>query len=222
MSPSVAEALRAVFAAFLWHEGVVHDAMACASFLKFHPQLPKQGSLVVTRPQPEALPDRRRQELTKEERARQRHSVEVTGNYLHIQPSTLESLTRSAANASANRNRRKLNANTSSYLIKENVPLQQQQQEEGQVEVTGAFGNYSKTISVLPPALNALVYLWEDLTSNCVQAINQQLIATSPVHHLKFRRHERGNGKGEKQDKEGKKGRKKKNSARNYIGMTRF
>lgn len=30
MSPSVAECARAVFAAFLWHEGIVHDAMACS------------------------------------------------------------------------------------------------------------------------------------------------------------------------------------------------
>ena len=41
MSTSVAQCLRAVFAAFMWHEGIVHDAMACASFLKFHPNLPK-------------------------------------------------------------------------------------------------------------------------------------------------------------------------------------
>lgn len=40
-SPSVALCLRAVYAAFLWHERIVHDAMACASFLKFHPTLPK-------------------------------------------------------------------------------------------------------------------------------------------------------------------------------------
>ena len=44
LSPSVAECLRAVFAAFLWHEGIVHDAMACASFLKFHPDLNKEMS----------------------------------------------------------------------------------------------------------------------------------------------------------------------------------
>lgn len=49
MPPSFAESLRAVFAALLWHEGIVHDAMACASFLKFHPSLPKEGALVVTR-----------------------------------------------------------------------------------------------------------------------------------------------------------------------------
>ena len=42
ISPSVAQCLRAVFAAFMWHEGIVHDAMACASFLKFHPNLPKE------------------------------------------------------------------------------------------------------------------------------------------------------------------------------------
>lgn len=41
LPPALAESLRAMFAAFLWHEGIVHDAMACASFLKFHPLLPK-------------------------------------------------------------------------------------------------------------------------------------------------------------------------------------
>ena len=41
VSPAVALCMRAVYAAFLWHEGVVHDAMASASFLKFHPTLPK-------------------------------------------------------------------------------------------------------------------------------------------------------------------------------------
>ena len=87
----------------------MHDAMACASFLKFHPGLPKQGTQVVTRQTQAANSERQKPEMTREERARQRHSVEVTndGNYLHIQPSTLESLTRSAANANANRNRKK-------------------------------------------------------------------------------------------------------------------
>ena len=36
VSPLVAECSRAVFASFLWHEGIVHDAMACASYLKFN------------------------------------------------------------------------------------------------------------------------------------------------------------------------------------------
>lgn len=47
LSPAAAECLRAVFAAFMWHEGIVHDAMACASFLKFHPDLTKEMSKFV-------------------------------------------------------------------------------------------------------------------------------------------------------------------------------
>lgn len=49
MSPSAAESIRAVFAAFLWHEGLVHDAMTCASFLRFYPELVKDRSVVVRR-----------------------------------------------------------------------------------------------------------------------------------------------------------------------------
>ena len=49
ISPSTAECLRAVFAATLWHQGLVQDAIACASFLKFHPDLPKHSECVVLR-----------------------------------------------------------------------------------------------------------------------------------------------------------------------------
>ena len=42
LSPAVAECQRAVFAAFLWQEGLVHDAMASASFLKFQPDMSKE------------------------------------------------------------------------------------------------------------------------------------------------------------------------------------
>lgn len=47
------------------HTGIVHDAIACAAFLKFHPQLPKQGARVVTRAPHDAA-------------RHQRHSVEVS------------------------------------------------------------------------------------------------------------------------------------------------
>ena len=42
LSPAVAECQRAVYAAFLWQEGLVHDAIASASYLKFHPELSKE------------------------------------------------------------------------------------------------------------------------------------------------------------------------------------
>lgn len=47
--------------------GIIHDAMACASYLKFHPTLPKQGAPVVTR----------NQTHNPNTNISQRHSVEV-------------------------------------------------------------------------------------------------------------------------------------------------
>lgn len=44
----LAESFRAIFAAFLWHEGLVYDAMACSTYLKFHPSLPKRNALTFT------------------------------------------------------------------------------------------------------------------------------------------------------------------------------
>jgi len=42
LSPAVAECQRAVYAAFLWHQGLVHDAMASSFHLKLHPTLSKE------------------------------------------------------------------------------------------------------------------------------------------------------------------------------------
>ena len=189
--------------------------MACASFLKFHPTLPKQGALVVTRQQDVPI-DKRRQELSREEKARQRHSVEVSnaGTYLHIQPATLESLTRSAANASANRKRP--NKYPSSII-----------NEETGEKFTGEGGYGYHTISVLPPALKSLVFLWEELTTNCLQAISHEMVVASPVQ-AKIKKSEKvGIGKSDSKDKcatiekDTKKSRKKKISPRNYLGTLR-
>lgn len=168
ISPSVAECLRAVFAAYLWHEGIVHDAMACASFLKFHPSLPKQGALVVTR-QAVVQPNDKQ---TQEQKARQRHSVEVTnaGNYLHIQPSTLETLTRSAANANANRSRKK----------QETITIKEEVQANGKLGLLPEF----QTVAVLPPALKSLVFLWEELSTNCLHTIELQSVLPSPTSQI--------------------------------------
>lgn len=42
LSPAVAECQRAVYAAFLWQEGLVYDAIVSALYLKFHPKLSKE------------------------------------------------------------------------------------------------------------------------------------------------------------------------------------
>ncbi|PZC72264.1 hypothetical protein B5X24_HaOG211642 [Helicoverpa armigera] len=140
-APGQAECLRAVFAALLWHEGIVHDAIACAAFLKFHPALPKQGARVVTRPAPPAAPPRH-----------QRHSVEVSnaGLYLRIHPTTLESLARSGAEASASRLRR----------LDCDAPIREEDLPGPSTEPPGAA---RCVVSVLPPAMRALVALWDAL-----------------------------------------------------------
>lgn len=189
--------------------------MACASFLKFHPTLPKQGAVVVTRHGHSELADKRRQELSKEEKARQRHSVEVStaGTYLHIQPSTLETLTRSAANANANRNRTRKPPDN---IIKEEIASEKFTPE-------GKYGYH--TVSVLPPALKSLVHLWEELTSNCLQMISQQMVISSPGHG-KTKKVDRigANAKNDAKDKtsalekKNKKTRRKQVIPRKYLG----
>jgi E3 ubiquitin-protein ligase MYCBP2 len=71
MSPSVAECARAVFAAFLWHEGIVHDAMACSSFLKFNPDLSKEHA-----PIRNSMGGQGAEE--KESKLKNRHSLEIS------------------------------------------------------------------------------------------------------------------------------------------------
>ncbi|XP_015122961.1 E3 ubiquitin-protein ligase MYCBP2 isoform X2 [Diachasma alloeum] len=204
ISPSVAECLRAVFAAFLWHEGIVHDAMACASFLKFHPTLPKNGALVVTR-QPVIQANDKKEQLTKEQRARQRHSVEVTnaGSYLHIQPSTLETLTRSAAGANANRNRKKQDSSIKEKISDKLIALPE-----------------CHTVAILPPALKSLVFLWEELSSNCLQAIEQQTVLPSPISQLikTPKRNCEKTGKDDKSKEKDKKLNRKKKDWGKFIG----
>ncbi|KAH9644212.1 hypothetical protein HF086_008701 [Spodoptera exigua] len=142
LSPAQAECLRAVFAALLWHEGIVHDAIACAAFLKFHPQLPKQGARVVTRPAHDVTPARH-----------QRHSVEVSnaGLYLRIHPTTLETLTRSGIEASTSRMRK----------VDFDTPIREEENLPG--PSTEPAGSSRYVVNVLPPAMRALVALWDAL-----------------------------------------------------------
>ncbi|XP_052871008.1 E3 ubiquitin-protein ligase highwire [Anopheles cruzii] len=157
LSPSVAETLRAVFAAFLWHEGLVHDAMACASFLKFHPTISKtagiggplagaNGSLGIGGSQPAPEPTTA---LTREQKVLQRHSVELSN-------ATLDALERSGNRCIINRRHR---GGPFSF-----------------VEAAGAGGSSGAgpgagSAAVPPVALRCLVHLWDQLGSNFVQLV---------------------------------------------------
>ncbi|XP_055618511.1 E3 ubiquitin-protein ligase highwire isoform X2 [Toxorhynchites rutilus septentrionalis] len=144
LSPSIAETLRAVFSAFLWHEGLVHDAMACASFLKFHPSISKKES--------ENMPVGNPHEhlLTREQKVLQRHSVEISnaGTYLNIRPSTLETLAKIGNCCIHNRKLR--NRNAEIFSSKD--------------------GEYPQP-SALPPALRCLVYVWDQLCCNFIHLV---------------------------------------------------
>lgn len=88
----------------------------------------------------------------REEKAQHRHSVEVanTGAYLNIRPSTLETLTKSGNSSVYNRRYRKTSGDDST-------------------------GDGSKlrtapnSVTVLPPSLRCLLYLWEQVCSQCIQ-----------------------------------------------------
>ena len=86
----MAESIRAVFAAFVWHEGIVHDTMAVASYLKFHPGLSKQGQNHGSAEAGGGGGAGSDQDgaggptqQSKETKARQRHSVEVRHSELN-------------------------------------------------------------------------------------------------------------------------------------------
>ncbi|XP_017493583.1 PREDICTED: E3 ubiquitin-protein ligase highwire-like, partial [Rhagoletis zephyria] len=165
MPPSLAESIRAVFAAFLWHEGLVHDAMACASFLKFHPTLPKEGATVVTRRDSKDS----RLQLSREQKAQQRHSVEVAnaGTYLNIRPSTLETLTKSGNSSVNNRKHRK------NLAVASGAGSGGEELESGEKQ---KLHTLSEVVTVLPPALRCLVYLWEQVCTNCVQVMQSNIV----------------------------------------------
>ncbi|CAG4984339.1 unnamed protein product, partial [Parnassius apollo] len=169
LSPAQAECLRAIFAALLWHEGIVHDAIACAAFLKFHPQLPKQGARVLTRdnenldnadiePLNSEYPSGKNSALNNEETKYDSDQEPVVselepdiltalGQYLSVHPSALETLTRSGTEAWATRDRK----SDINEAIKE------------EDTISADSGSSPSVVSVLPPALRAMVALWDGL-----------------------------------------------------------
>ncbi|CAG0881435.1 unnamed protein product [Darwinula stevensoni] len=153
MWPSMAESQRAVFAALLWHEGIVHDAMACASFLKFHPDLPKQVLAV-------PLKKETRQELSKEEKARFRHSVEVSslGAYCHGPNANL------GKRAQPITEEVHLDYELGEDLLPSKLPLV-----------------FSQLEVELPRSLRDFVTLWEDTVRQFRRIVEHQIILPSPL-----------------------------------------
>ncbi|XP_059573809.1 E3 ubiquitin-protein ligase MYCBP2 isoform X17 [Alligator mississippiensis] len=165
MSPSVAECARAVFAAFLWHEGIVHDAMACSSFLKFNPDLSKEHAPIRS-----SLNQQPTEE--KETKLKNRHSLEISSalNMFNISPHGPD-ISKMGS----------INKNKVLSMLKE--PPLHEKCEDGKMETT-SFETSShhpmKSKSLLPLTLQHLVAFWEDISLATIKAASQNMIFPSP------------------------------------------
>ncbi|KAF3843349.1 hypothetical protein F7725_002198 [Dissostichus mawsoni] len=188
MSPSVAECSRAVYAAFLWHEGIVHDAMACSSFLKFNPDLTKEHA-----PIRNSLGGQGAEE--KENKLKNRHSLEISSalNMFNISPHGPD-ISKMGS----------INKNKVLSMLKE--PPLPEKCEEGK----GDAASYDTTShpvmrvkSILPLTLQHLVSFWEDISLATINAATQNMIFPSPGSSaiLKRKEHEKDGKKSKKEKK---------------------
>uniref|UniRef100_A0A2K6FCE5 E3 ubiquitin-protein ligase MYCBP2 n=1 Tax=Propithecus coquereli TaxID=379532 RepID=A0A2K6FCE5_PROCO len=193
MSPSVAECARAVFASFLWHEGIVHDAMACSSFLKFNPELSKEhapirSSLNSQQPTEE-----------KETKLKNRHSLEISSalNMFNISPHGPD-ISKMGS----------INKNKVLSMLKE--PPLHEKCEDGKTEATFEMSVHHtmKSKSPLPLTLQHLVAFWEDISLATIKAASQNMIFPSPGSCAVLKKKEC-----EKENKKAKKEKKKKEKA---------
>ncbi|NXD08304.1 MYCB2 ligase, partial [Nothocercus nigrocapillus] len=165
MSPSVAECARAVFAAFLWHEGIVHDAMACSSFLKFNPELSKEHAPIRS-----SLSQQPAEE--KETKLKNRHSLEISSalNMFNIAPHGPD-ISKMGS----------INKNKVLSMLKE--PPLHEKCEDGKNEATSfetSSHHTMKSKSPLPLTLQHLVAFWEDISLATIKAASQNMIFPSP------------------------------------------
>ncbi|XP_035377138.1 E3 ubiquitin-protein ligase MYCBP2 isoform X7 [Electrophorus electricus] len=194
MSPSVAECARAVFAAFLWHEGIVHDAMACSSFLKFNPELTKEHAPIRSSLSCQQGLDE------KESKVKNRHSLEISSalNMFNISPHGPD-ISKMGS----------INKNKVLSMLKE--PPLPEKCEDGKGEpVCYEMSSHSsiRSKSLLPLTLQHLVAFWEDISMATIKAATQNMIFPSPGSSAILKKKE-----SEKDNKKAKKEKKKKEKA---------
>ncbi|XP_039221583.1 E3 ubiquitin-protein ligase MYCBP2 isoform X8 [Crotalus tigris] len=193
MSPSVAECARTVFASFLWHEGIVHDAMACSSFLKFNPELSKEHAPIRSN-----LSQAPAEE--KETKLKNRHSLEISSalNMFNIAPHGPD-ISKMGS----------INKNKVLSMLKE--PPLHERCEDGKSEAApfDSSGHHPlKAKSPLPLTLQHLVAFWEDISLATIKAASQNMIFPSPGSCAVLKKKEN-----EKESKKSKKEKKKKEKA---------
>ncbi|KAI8499936.1 E3 ubiquitin-protein ligase mycbp2 [Branchiostoma belcheri] len=161
ISPSVAECMRAVFAAFLWHEGIVHDAMACASFLKFHPNLTKEASSGQNTKEQAAS----EMEDFRDPRLKNRHSMELTSALKKLAEREAPSNINALVNPEPSPKRVAGKATDSRGVSPSKVAKSSETKKEPQ----------------LPLTLQHLVSFWEEVSAFVLNMATQQVILPSPA-----------------------------------------
>ncbi|XP_031649241.1 E3 ubiquitin-protein ligase MYCBP2 isoform X10 [Oncorhynchus kisutch] len=194
MSPSVAECARAVFAAFLWHEGIVHDAMACSSFLKFNPERTKEHAPIRS-----SLGGQGSQE-EKESKLKNRHSLEISSalNMFNISPHGPDI----SKMGSINKNK------VLSMLKEPPLPEKCEDGKGEHVSFEVATHPTMRAKSILPLTLQHLVAFWEDISMATIKAATQNMIFPSPGSSAILKKKEN-----EKDTKKSKKEKKKRDKA---------
>ncbi|XP_030198582.1 E3 ubiquitin-protein ligase MYCBP2 isoform X5 [Gadus morhua] len=192
MSPSVAECARAVFAAFLWHEGIVHDAMACSSFLKFNPDLSKEHA-----PIRNSMGGQGAEE--KESKLKNRHSLEISSalNMFNIAPHGPDI----SKMGSINKNK------VLSMLKEPPLPEKCEEAKESAAHESNSHP-VMRAKSILPLTLQHLVAFWEDISMATMKAATQNMIFPSPGSSAILKKKEN-----EKDGKKAKKEKKKREKA---------
>ncbi|XP_029559556.1 E3 ubiquitin-protein ligase MYCBP2 isoform X1 [Salmo trutta] len=193
MSPSVAECARSVFAAFLWHEGIVHDAMACSSFLKFNPELTKEHAPIRS-----SLGGQGGQE-EKESKLMNRHSLEISSalNMFNIAPHGPD-ISKMGS----------INKNKVLSTLKEPPLTEKCEDGKGEPVSYGMTSHpFMRAKSILPLTLQHLVSFWEDISMATIKAATQNMIFPSPGSSTILKKKE--NDKDSKKSKKEKKKREK-------------
>ncbi|XP_076446720.1 E3 ubiquitin-protein ligase MYCBP2-like isoform X7 [Babylonia areolata] len=216
LSPSVAECLRAVFAAFMWHEGIVHDAMACASFLKFHPDLTKAMSQFVKgkAKTPERVRQRHATDSSKDKRdSRERRSLgqgnlNETRVRFNLEPQ-VQDVTEADRSFSLDK--------TPLQATPPRRPMERHKSESSSAKFPdfdaekGKDGGL-KEETVLPPTLQHLVYFWEELALSILKVISQEVIMPSPAIQARIKKVEKKDE--EKKEKKSKRKKEKQGVAK--------
>ena len=168
LSPAVAECQRAIFAAFLWQENLVYDAIASATFLKFHPELTKELRQDFTNKEEEgkaAAEDRVSIEevpsATLVELASERRDIAPPAGGEESDEATKEAKESETAGKEVENATPKDGASSGKVSSKAKIT------EEDELAAVNAT---AEDKPVLPPTLNHLVTFWDEISVKVIES----------------------------------------------------